>query len=58
MSIKDIAKTIAENVRNGAVPIVFDIEKAKGDAKRLMDIVHANSYGFMITLLNEKRNKR
>ena len=49
ISIKYIAKTISENVPNGPIPIVWDTEKPKGDAKRLMDMVRANSYGFMPT---------
>ena len=46
ISIKYIAKTISENVPNGPIPIVWDTEKPKGDAKRLMDMVRANTYGF------------
>ena len=46
ISIKQIAETIAKNVPNGPVPIIWDTEKPKGDAKRLMDMSRADSYGF------------
>jgi len=46
VSIKEIAETVAANVPDGPVPIEWDTDKPKGDAKRLMDMSRANSYGF------------
>ena len=46
VTIKQIAETVAANVPGGPVPIVWDTSKPKGDAKRLMDMTRANSYGF------------
>ena len=46
ITIKTIAETVAANVPNGQVPIIWDINKPKGDAKRLMDTARAKSYGF------------
>lgn len=47
VSIKEIAEIVAANVPNGPIDIVWDISKPKGDAKRLMDMTRAHSYGFM-----------
>lgn len=46
VTIKEIAEIVAANVPNGPVNLVWDIDKPKGDAKRLMDMTRANSYGF------------
>lgn len=46
ITIKQIAETVAANAPTGAVPIVWDTSKPKGDAKRLMDMTRAKSYGF------------
>lgn len=37
VTIKDIAEVIAKNVPGGPIKIVWDKDKPKGDAKRLMD---------------------
>lgn len=41
VTIRQIAQTIAKNVPNGPIKIVWDKSKPKGDAKRLMDIKRA-----------------
>jgi GDP-L-fucose synthase len=46
VTIKEIAEIVAANVPSGPIDIVWDITKPKGDAKRLMDITRAKSYGF------------
>lgn len=46
VTIKDIAEIVAANVPGGPIELVWDITKPKGDAKRLMDMTRANSYGF------------
>jgi GDP-L-fucose synthase len=46
VTIKQIAEIVAANVPNGSVKIEWDITKPKGDAKRLMDMTRASSYGF------------
>jgi GDP-L-fucose synthase len=46
VTIKQIAEIVAANVPNGPVKIEWDITKPKGDAKRLMDMTRASSYGF------------
>ncbi len=46
ISIKQVAETVAANVPGGPVPIVWDTDKPKGDAKRLMDMTRAKGYGF------------
>ena len=46
VTIKQIAEIVAANVPNGPVSLVWDETKPKGDAKRLMDMTRANSYGF------------
>jgi GDP-L-fucose synthase len=45
VTIKQIAEIVAANVP-GKPEIIWDITKPKGDAKRLMDMTRANSYGF------------
>jgi GDP-L-fucose synthase len=47
VTIKQIAEIVAANVPNGPIDITWDITKPKGDAKRLMDMTRANSFGFM-----------
>lgn len=46
VSIKDVAEIIAANIPNGPIDIRWDTSKPSGDAKRLMDMSRANSYGF------------
>jgi GDP-L-fucose synthase len=46
VTIKDIAEIVAANVPNGPIDLVWDTTKPKGDAKRLMDMTRATSYGF------------
>lgn len=46
VTIKQIADIVAANVPNGPVKISWDTTKPKGDAKRLMDMARASSYGF------------
>ena len=46
VSIKKLAEIVAEHAPGGKVDIVWDIDKPAGDAKRLMDITRASSYGF------------
>jgi GDP-L-fucose synthase len=46
VTIKEIAEIVAQNVPSGAVEIEWDTSKPRGDAKRLMDMNRANSYGF------------
>lgn len=43
VTIRRIAEAVAEYVN---VPIVWDVDKPKGDAKRLMDMTRARSFGF------------
>jgi GDP-L-fucose synthase len=45
-TIKQVAEIVAANVPNGPLDIKWDISKPKGDAKRLMDMTRATSYGF------------
>lgn len=47
VTIKQIADIVAANVPGAPVEVIWDITKPKGDAKRLMDMTRANSYGFM-----------
>jgi GDP-L-fucose synthase len=46
VTIKQIADIVAANVPGAPIELVWDITKPKGDAKRLMDMTRANSYGF------------
>jgi GDP-L-fucose synthase len=46
VSIKTLAEMVAKYTPSGKVDIVWDINKPAGDAKRLMDITRAASYGF------------
>ncbi|MCC2666221.1 MAG: fcl 2 [Gammaproteobacteria bacterium] len=46
VTIKEIAEIIAAHVPNGSIDLVWDITKPTGDAKRLMDMTRAHSYGF------------
>lgn len=46
VTIKEVAEMVAKHVPGGPVPIVWDTEKPKGDAKRLMDMTRAAKYGF------------
>lgn len=41
ITIKKLAETIAKNIPNGPVKIIWDKSKPKGDAKRLMDTKRA-----------------
>lgn len=47
VTIKEIADIVATNIPGGPIDIVWDITKPKGDAKRLMDMSRANTYGFV-----------
>lgn len=47
VTIKEIAEIVAANVPGGPIELVWDVTKPKGDAKRLMDMSRARSYGFM-----------
>ncbi len=46
VTIKEVAEMVAKYVPGGSIPIIWDVTKPKGDAKRLMDMKRANSYGF------------
>lgn len=46
VTIKQIAEIVAANVSGGPIELVWDTTKPAGDAKRLMDMTRANSYGF------------
>lgn len=46
VTIKQIAEIVAQNVPQGPVELVWDTTKPAGDAKRLMDMTRAASYGF------------
>jgi GDP-L-fucose synthase len=46
VTIKEISEIIAKNVPGGPIDILWDTTKPKGDAKRLMDMTRAKSYGF------------
>lgn len=46
ITIKEIAEIIARNMPH-STEIVWDTQKPKGDAKRLLDMTRANNYGFM-----------
>lgn len=46
VTIKQIAEIIAANVPGAPVDLIWDATKPKGDAKRLMDMTRATSYGF------------
>lgn len=46
VTIKEIAEIVAANIPGGPIELVWDATKPKGDAKRLMDMTRAHSYGF------------
>ena len=46
VTIKEIAEIIVANIPNGPIELAWDTTKPKGDAKRLMDMTRANTYGF------------
>jgi GDP-L-fucose synthase len=46
VTIRQIAEIVAANVPNGPLKLQWDTEKPSGDAKRLMDMTRATSYGF------------
>lgn len=46
ITIKQVAEIIAAHVPNGPISVEWDTSKPKGDAKRLMDMTRAHSYGF------------
>lgn len=46
VTIKEVANMVAKHVPGGPVDIVWDTTKPAGDAKRLMDMTRAASYGF------------
>ncbi|MBN8828428.1 MAG: NAD-dependent epimerase/dehydratase family protein [Sphingobacteriia bacterium] len=45
-TIREVAEIVCKNVPGGEVELQFDPTKPKGDAKRLMDMERAKSYGF------------
>lgn len=47
VTIRRVAEMIAANVPGGPIPIVWDATKPAGDAKRLMDMSRAASFGFV-----------
>lgn len=46
ITIKQVAEMVAKHAPGGAADLVWDTEKPKGDAKRLMDMTRASGYGF------------
>lgn len=46
VTIKEVAESVAKNIPNEKIDLVWDTSKPKGDAKRLMDTNRAKSYGF------------
>jgi GDP-L-fucose synthase len=58
VTIKQIAEIVAHNAPGGPVEIQWDITKPKGDAKRLMDMTRAASYGFKPTTSIEQGIKQ
>ena len=46
VTIKQIAEIVAQEIPGGPIDLVWDTTKPAGDAKRLMDMTRANSYGF------------
>lgn len=46
ITIKQVAETVAANIPGGPIDITWDTTQPKGDAKRLMDMTRAKSYGF------------
>lgn len=46
VTIKEIAEIVAQHVAARPIEIIWDKTKPKGDAKRLMDMTRAHSYGF------------
>ncbi|OGT50997.1 MAG: hypothetical protein A3E84_05800 [Gammaproteobacteria bacterium RIFCSPHIGHO2_12_FULL_42_13] len=46
VTIKEIAEIVAANIPGSPAKLVWDTTKPKGDAKRLMDMSRAQSYGF------------
>jgi GDP-L-fucose synthase len=54
VTIKKIAEIIANNTPHGPIDIRWDTSKPKGDAKRLMDMTRASSYGFKTSISIEQ----
>ena len=46
VTIKEIAELVVANVPGRPIEIVWDTSKPRGDAKRIMDMKRAKSYGF------------
>lgn len=46
VTIKQIAEIVAANIPGKEINIIWDTSKPKGDAKRLMDMTRAHSFGF------------
>lgn len=46
VTIKQVAEMVAKHAPGGKAELVWDTDKPKGDAKRLMDMSRASSYGF------------
>lgn len=54
VTIKTIAEIVAANIPGKKIAIVWDTSKPKGDAKRLMSMERAHSYGFQPTISIEE----
>lgn len=52
-TIKEVAETIARNVPNKNLQLIWDKDKPSGDKKRLMDMTRAKKYGFNCTVTLE-----
>jgi len=50
VTIRHIAEIVANNVPHGPIKLEWDITKPRGDAKRLMDMTRAKSFGFLPTV--------
>ena len=46
VTIKEVAEAVANNIPGEKIELAWDTSKPKGDAKRLMDMTRAKSYGF------------
>lgn len=46
VTIKQVAEMVAKHTPGGPIELVWDADKPKGDAKRLMDMARAAKYGF------------
>ena len=46
VTIKEVDEAVANNIPGEKIELAWDTSKPKGDAKRLMDMTRAKSYGF------------